>query len=108
MLSEADTAGVHTILTHCSVQAGMAAGRVLVSCLLLLLAASLALLSLLQQLLRPLLRLLLPARPPLVVRTPEECWQGLEELGYTFSPHYLRHTQHVTPAVRALHRSGAT
>ena len=81
----------------------MAAGRVLVSCLLLLLAASLALLSLLQQLLRPLLRLLLPARPPLVVRTPEQRWQGLEELGYTFSPHYLRHTQHVTPVVRALH-----
>lgn len=29
-----------------------------------------------------------PQKYPLVVRTPEECFKGLEEIGYSFRPNY--------------------
>jgi hypothetical protein len=49
----------------------------------------LLLLHLLKQLLSPLYRLLLAARVPTVVRTPESRFRGLEALGYTFQANYL-------------------
>lgn len=36
-----------------------------------------------------LMSLLLPVKLPPVVRTPEECFKGLEAVGYTFRPNYV-------------------
>lgn len=33
--------------------------------------------------------LLRPQKHPMVVRTPEECFKGLEEIGYDFRPNYV-------------------
>ena len=38
----------------------------------------------------PVYRLLVPRVIPLVVRTPEERFEGLDQLGYNFTPNYLK------------------
>ena len=48
------------------------------------------LLNLVKIILRPLWRLLMGSRVPVVVRTPDDRFEGLESLGYNFESHFLR------------------
>ena len=48
------------------------------------------LLNLAKIILRPLWRFLMGSRVPVVVRTPEDRFEGLQRLGYNFEPYYLR------------------
>ena len=61
--------------------------------LLIVLIILLLLLNLLKILLKPLWRFLLGSRLPVIVRTPEERFQGLDKLGYDFGENYLRWSQ---------------
>ena len=58
--------------------------------LLIFLIILLLLINLLKILLKPLWRFLLGSRLPVIVRTPEERFQGLDKLGYDFRENYLR------------------
>eukprot|EP00091_Calanus_sinicus_P016690 TRINITY_DN3618_c0_g1_i2.p1 TRINITY_DN3618_c0_g1~~TRINITY_DN3618_c0_g1_i2.p1 ORF type:complete len:144 (-),score=31.53 TRINITY_DN3618_c0_g1_i2:144-548(-) len=55
----------------------------------LLLTILLVLLNLVKTVVSPIWRLMMGARVPIVVRTPEERFRGLEKLGYTFKPNYM-------------------
>jgi hypothetical protein len=70
----------------------MAAGykKPLIMLVLLLFTIILVLLNLVKTVISPIWRLIMGARVPIVVRTPEERFKGLERLGYTFKPNYLR------------------
>ena len=59
------------------------------SLLILLILLSLVF-NLVKIILRPLWRLLMGSRVPVVVRTPEDRFEGLHRLGYNFEPYYLR------------------
>ena len=45
--------------------------------------------NLVKIILKPIWRFLLGSRMPVVVRTPEERFEGLDRLGYNFQPNYL-------------------
>ena len=47
-------------------------------------------LNLIKIIVKPIWSFLLGARIPLVVRTPDDRFEGLEKLGYNFKPNYLR------------------
>jgi hypothetical protein len=64
--------------------------KILISlCLLCLIILSL-LLNIVKIILKPVWRLLMGSRVPVVVRTPEDRFEGIEKLGYNFQPNYLR------------------
>ena len=50
----------------------------------------LVILNIVKIIVKPICSFLLGPRIPLVVRTPEDCFQGLDKVGYTFAPNYLR------------------
>ena len=62
----------------------------LIMLVLLLFTIILVLLNLAKTVVSPIWRLIMGARVPIVVRTPEERFRGLEKLGYTFKPNYMR------------------
>ena len=47
-------------------------------------------LNLVKIVLKPVWRILMGSRVPVVVRTPEDRFNGLEKVGYNFAPNYLR------------------
>jgi len=49
----------------------------------------LVILNIVKIIVKPIWSFLLGPRIPLVVRTPEDCFQGLDKVGYTFAPNYL-------------------
>ena len=58
--------------------------------LLVIILVILILLNLIKTVIKPIWRFLLGSRVPVVVRTPDEYFENLDKLGYTFSPNYLR------------------
>ena len=58
--------------------------------LLTLVLILLIFLNLIKIIVKPIWSFLLGGRIPLVVRTPEDRFEGLEKLGYNFKPNYLR------------------
>lgn len=59
--------------------------------LLTLVLILLIFLNLIKIIVKPIWSFLLGGRIPLVVRTPEDRFEGLEKLGYNFKPNYLRY-----------------
>ena len=58
--------------------------------ILSLIIVLLILINLIKILLKPLWRFLLGSRVPVIVRTPEDRFEGLAKLGYDFKENYLR------------------
>ena len=58
--------------------------------ILSLLIIFLIIINLLKILLKPIWRLLLGSRVPVIVRTPQDRFEGLAKLGYDFKENYLR------------------
>ena len=64
--------------------------KILISLCLLILIILCLLLNIVKIILKPVWRLLMGSRVPVVVRTPEDRFEGIEKLGYNFQPNYLR------------------
>ncbi len=47
-------------------------------------------LTIVKSIVQPFIRIVTSTRGPLVVRTPEECFEGLDKLGYNFKENYVQ------------------
>lgn len=73
-----------------------------IAVLLSLVLILLNLLNMVKQVVVPVYRVLFGSRVPVVVRTPEDRFRGLEAVGYSFAPNYMNTLNGKLPRVHYL------